>query len=86
MPDGTDGTTAVWMSALKMVTAADVSARGKDMPLVGDALGTIPAPGDGWPELAASRIFLGELTKEFAAIRTAVDAGGAISHCLSCGD
>ncbi len=78
VPDGTDDTTVVWQHAVEMVTAADIYARGKDIPIIGDKPRSIPAIGEDWPELAATRTFLSELTEEFAAIRTAVDAGGAV--------
>jgi len=78
VPEGVASTTDLWVAAIDAVQSADLRQREKTLPIVGDGPRPIPAPGEAWAELEASRTLLGELHGELQSIRQAAEAGGQI--------
>ncbi|MBT4864485.1 MAG: hypothetical protein HON53_05100 [Planctomycetaceae bacterium] len=78
VPDGVTDTTNLWVAAIDAVRTADLSTRGKTLPIIGNGSTRVPPPGEPWAELEASRTLLGELDKELQLIYRAAAAGGQI--------
>lgn len=78
VPQGVADTTDLWVAAIDAVQAANLDRRGKTLPIVGEGPTPVPAPGEEWTELEASRTLLGELDGELQAIRKATESGGRV--------
>jgi len=78
VPEGTADTTDLWVEAMDAVEFAGLSVRADGLPFLGHGPTPVPAPGEPWAELEASRTLLGELESEFQAIRTAAEAEGNV--------
>lgn len=74
IPDGTDDTTDLWVSALEAANTEEIHQSAKTLPFVGS--GSEPVDGEEWVDLAAARTFLAERKQVIAAIHTAAEAGG----------
>ena len=77
VPAGVNDTTKLWTAAVSAVTAANISQRAAQLPVVGSGPTPVPEPGTEWAEQEACRTFLKELDQEIQAILQAADAGGA---------
>jgi len=80
VPEGVADTTHLWMEASDAAQAANLGTRGAALPIIGKGPTPIPAPGEDWAELEASRTLLSELDREFELVRKAVAAGGQVRY------
>lgn len=76
VPKGAVDTTRLWLAAIDAVKAAHLETRGAKLPLFGTGVTPIPAPGQPWADLDASRTLLRAMDVELRAIRQAAAAGG----------
>lgn len=75
---GMTDSTALWTAAVEAVQQANLSIRGKDLPVIGANELTIPPLGEPWNELDAARDLMQELALAFHKIHAAADAGGQV--------
>lgn len=78
VPDGVTDSTELWLDALAAVQSADLQARERELPIVGDGETPIPAPGEEWAQLETVRTFLSDFDSELQTIHRAANTGGQV--------